>query len=242
MYSYIYIAKSTCGQFLKIGKADNVSVRLNHLNKHGNYSIDFSNSIYYQVNKKEVLKIETVLHKTFSNFNVKNNYIADGYTEWFKSSIFENLINLISFYISNNIFDMKLIDDKKNLNFISDNNTIISDRKNNELFIQRNIYYDLFDHYEVISNIIDEINSYGTITFYENNHSIIEKFYLFVNTSDNDNYIKIYDAYNKIVYTDNNIYSSIIRLLSDHFIKIDNVKSLDILLSKINFSNCPMDY
>lgn len=89
--AYVYIMLSTCGSLFKIGKANDVSVRLGRV---GADKIDLTQSYMLRVaSEEQAYRLERCLHLAFFNQRVSKERAAgvigsnyDGLTEWFEST------------------------------------------------------------------------------------------------------------------------------------------------------------
>lgn len=97
--SFIYILQHKTSPIIKIGKADNVSLRASQIG-----SIDPSRSFSVSVANRAVFDLEKILHKTFKAWKltpsdaITHGANIDGSTEWFRD---ECKARLISFLESN---------------------------------------------------------------------------------------------------------------------------------------------
>jgi len=98
---YLYLFKSICGNYFKIGKTKDLNTRIKTLNKKGLFEINISESVKFEVKENQVLEIEKNLHNIYKNFNyLKDNQKEEkeGYTEWFKIDCYEMVLNQISHF------------------------------------------------------------------------------------------------------------------------------------------------
>lgn len=125
MKSSIYILIENNNKIFKIGKANNVLVRYEQLNKH--YSFNLEKSYEITTTQKEVLEIEKILHLMFSSFNIKDLPSADGYTEFFDICCLDDvLIFLNEFKTRKNVEIKKGIFLEKRINKAIKRNAILS--------------------------------------------------------------------------------------------------------------------
>jgi len=98
---YIYLLKSECGNYFKVGKSNNPEIRTQTLNKVGLFKINVEESLKYEVKLEEVFTIEKIIHKIFNKYNylVKNKEQEnkEGYTEWFEIECYEKVLGFIDF-------------------------------------------------------------------------------------------------------------------------------------------------
>jgi hypothetical protein len=90
-YSYIYIAPVKYKKILKIGKADNAWDRLESLK----YDFNFNRCIILKCKSDYVFKLEKILHNVFFTEGIQLKERKDGHTEFFKSSIYKDILDFI---------------------------------------------------------------------------------------------------------------------------------------------------
>lgn len=162
---YVYILATKNGNSYKIGKANNVLIRMEQLNKHWDFDIEESYVIETEYDNS--YNIERILHRVLRNYRIKNNDKKDGYTEFFSyrglGLIFQTIEFLKTAYKLNRI-------------------TLLQHIKNEEEKDSSNIL-----------NSILHINAYDTYSF-DSLIKIIEEFKYNINnllTLDNNQYYTI---------------------------------------------------
>lgn len=105
---YVYLLISQDKNSFKIGKSNEVNMRLEQLNKHWQFNL--IESIILEVNKNNTINIERLLHRFLKDFRLKGMNKKDGYTEFFNIKALE--------YIDNYIQSLKILHDIKQMNYI----------------------------------------------------------------------------------------------------------------------------
>jgi transcriptional regulator with XRE-family HTH domain len=91
--SFVYVLHHKILPVIKIGKSDNIALRASQIG-----AIDPELSFAVQVNSKNVLKLEKILHRTFSKWSIscddakKMGINNDGASEWFEASCKNRII------------------------------------------------------------------------------------------------------------------------------------------------------
>jgi hypothetical protein len=99
--SNLYILHFPKVKAVKIGKADNVTTRINQLKGDwGNPDLDASS--IYEIPSSQVFTLETILHKTLQGMRVDVGY-GDGYTEMFSMDAYTSATSIADIFISSNI-------------------------------------------------------------------------------------------------------------------------------------------
>ena len=101
----VYILKSSCGKFIKIGKANDVSIRVKQI---GEDRFNLYESFYARCeNESEAYSLERKLHKVYSFAKYKSNECFDGASELFEISVMDSSITLLrEFTKSENVFQL----------------------------------------------------------------------------------------------------------------------------------------
>lgn len=101
----VYILKSSCGKFIKIGKANDVSIRVKQI---GEDRFNLYESFYARCeNESEAYSLERKLHKVYSFAKYKSDECFDGASELFEISVMDSSITLLrEFTKSENVFQL----------------------------------------------------------------------------------------------------------------------------------------
>ena len=168
--SFIYLLILKEKKIFKIGKADNIFNRYESLKKiYGDF--DLKTSYYIKCKDESVLKLESILHYIFKDFNIIQDN-REGYTEWFDIKCYEQVVEIVKILkkINSDIFNIK-----QNISFPKEKNTLKltykEKRNNNEKKKQLKFLSNNIKNANAIVEILTNIEN--SIIFFNKEQNLI---------------------------------------------------------------------